>query len=55
LGYVTIRKSAPVVGLAPTRVGLKNRTLGSLHSRVFENGGTRRACSPSRKSARRFL
>jgi hypothetical protein len=40
---------APVVRLAPTRVGLKNRALGSLHSRVLKNGGTRRACSPSRK------
>src|ERR1043166_8938291 len=77
---------APVVGLAPTRTGLKDRALDSLHSRAkkiilppglapglrphlglngykpfvllyttggegwfFRNGGTRRACSPSRK------
>ena len=27
---------APVVGLAPTRTGLKDRALGSLHSRAFD-------------------
>ena len=27
---------APVVGLAPTRTGLKGEALGSLHSRAFE-------------------
>ena len=28
------RRMAPVVGLAPTRTGLKDRALGSLHSRA---------------------
>src|SRR5678815_1874537 len=40
---------APVAGLAPARTRVKDEALGSLHSRAFENGGTRRACSPSRR------
>jgi len=34
LGYATFFEMAPVVGLAPTRTGLKDRALGSLHSRA---------------------
>jgi len=35
LGYATVWcEMAPVVGLAPTRTGLKDRALGSLHSRA---------------------
>jgi hypothetical protein len=30
---------APVVGLAPTRTGLKDRALDSLHSRAIGPGG----------------
>ena len=49
LGYATFKKMARVAGLAPARTRLKDESLGSLHSRAMKNGGTRRACSPSRE------
>jgi hypothetical protein len=39
LGYAS--KMAPVVGLAPTRIGLKDRALGSLHSRAKKEESSR--------------
>ena len=40
------RKMAPVVGLAPTRTGLKDRALGSLHSRAFDEMAERGGHAP---------
>ena len=37
---------APVVGLAPTRTGLKDRALGSLHSRAFDEMAERGGHAP---------
>ena len=39
---------APVVGLAPTRTGLKDRALGSLHSRAFDEMAERGGHAPHR-------
>ena len=46
LGYATFVKLAPAAGLAPARTRLKDETLGSLHSRAFDEMAERGGHAP---------